>query len=214
MIKRIIFDFDNTLIKWKEEYWKSIDRALEKYGIIFDEDDSKKIKIAIDNFEYEYEIYKKEYMIECINKYSKLNLDIRYVDLWIEELSKCAPDKIENEIIETLEYLYKKYELVILTNWYYESQYNRLKKARIDKYFKKMYTPETYKMKPNKESFEIAADGKIEESIMVGDSFKTDIEGAINAGMKAIHIDKKQKENIENKDYIVIKNFEELKEIL
>ena len=46
---------------------------------------------------------------------------------------------------------------------------------------------------------------------MVGDTLDVDIKGALNVGMKAIYINKEGKEN---KDYITIKNFNELKEIM
>lgn len=211
MIKRIIFDLDNTLIEWKEEYWDSIEKALIRSNIRYTKNDAEKIKEAVNNYEMEYNIYKKESMLECMKKYSNLNLKIEFIDNWIEELSKCAPEKSDEEIIDTLEYLYKKYELVVLTNWFKVSQINRMNKVNITKYFKEIYTPEEFLNKPNKEAFLIASENKIDECIMVGDSLKTDVNGALNVGMKAIYINKEGKEN---KDYITIKKINELKEIM
>ena len=51
MIKRIIFDIDNTLIPWKEEYNQEINKALEEFKIPYTEDDAKNISKAF--FEYE-----------------------------------------------------------------------------------------------------------------------------------------------------------------
>lgn len=211
MIKRIIFDLDNTLIEWKEEYWDSIEKALIRSNIKYTKIDAEKIKEAVNNYEMEYNIYKKEYMLECMKTYSNLNLKIEFIDNWIDELSKCAPEKLDEEIIDTLEYLYKKYELVVLTNWFKISQINRMNKVNITKYFKEIYTPEEFLNKPNKQAFLIASENKIDECIMVGDTFDVDIKGALNVGMKAIYINKEGKEN---KDYITIKNFNELKEIM
>ena len=211
MIKRIIFDLDDTLIEWKEEYWDSIEKALIRNNLKYTKNDVEKIKEAVDNYELEYNIYKKEYMLECMKKYSNLNLKIEFIDNWIDELSKCAPEKLDEEIIDTLEYLYKKYELVVLTNWFKVSQTNRMNKVNITKYFKEIYTPEEFLNKPNKEAFLIASENKIDECIMVGDSLNTDVNGALNVGMKAIYINKEGKEN---KDYITIKKFNELKEIM
>ena len=129
MIKRIIFDLDNTLIEWKEEYWDSIEKALIRSNIKYTKIDAEKIKEAVNNYEMEYNIYKKEYMLECMKTYSNLNLKIEFIDNWIDELSKCAPEKLDEEIIDTLEYLYKKYELVVLTNWFKISQINRMNKV-------------------------------------------------------------------------------------
>lgn len=211
MIKRIIFDLDNTLIEWKEEYWDSIEKALIRSNIRYTKNDAEKIKEAVDNYEMEYNIYKKESMLECMKKYSNLNLKIEFIDNWIDELSKCAPEKLDEEIIDTLEYLYNKYELVVLTNWFKVSQINRMNKVNITKYFKEIYTPEEFLNKPNKEAFLIASENKIDECIMVGDSLKTDVNGALNVGMKAIYINKEGKEN---KDYITLKKINELKEIM
>lgn len=211
MIKRIIFDLDNTLIEWKEEYWDSIEKALIRSDIKYTKNDTEKIKEAVDNYEVEYNIYKKEYMLECMKKYSNLNLKIEFIDNWIEELSKCAPEKLDEEIIDTLEYLYKKYELVVLTNWFKISQTNRMNKVNITNYFKEIYTPEEFLNKPNKEAFLVASENNVDECIMIGDSLNTDINGALNVGMKAIYINIEGKEN---KDYITIKKFNELKEIM
>ena len=66
-------------------------------------------------------------------------------------------------------------------------------------------------MKPNKESY-IAAAGnkKIEECIMIGDSIKNDVEGALNCGMQAIHFNP----NKMGSQYTSIQNFLELKQML
>ena len=51
MIKRVIFDIDNTLIDWKEEYNKEINKALDELKIQYTEDDCKKIGEAISDYE-------------------------------------------------------------------------------------------------------------------------------------------------------------------
>lgn len=211
MIKRVIFDLDNTLIEWKEEYWNSIERALITNNIKYTENDIQDIKDGFDNFERKYDKYIKESLLECINKYTKLNLNINFLESALEEFSKCTPQTLDEEIIETLEYLYKKYELVILTNWFKEPQEKRLEAVNIRKYFKQIYTPQEFNMKPNKEAFLIASENKVDECIMVGDSLNSDIKGALNVGMKAIYLSKKE---MNSKDFITINNFSKLKEIL
>lgn len=211
MIKRVIFDVDDTLIEWKEEYWSSIEKALITNNIKYTENDIQDIKDGFDNFESKYNMYKKESMLECINEYTKLNLDMNFLESALEEFSKCVPTKLNEEVIDTIEYLYKKYELVILTNWFKEEQERRLEAVNISKYFKQIYTPQEFPIKPNKEAFLIASENKVDECIMVGDSLNSDIKGALNAGMKAIYLSKKE---MNSKDFITINNFSELKEIL
>lgn len=211
MIKRIIFDLDNTIIKWEEKYWDSIEKALISSNIKYTKDDIQDIKNGFDNFESQYDKYIKESLLECINKYTKLNLNMNFFESALEEFSKCTPQNLDEDIIQTLEYLYKKYELVILTNWFKQEQEKRLEAVNIRKYFKQIYAPQDFKIKPNKEAFLIASENKIDECIMVGDSLNSDIKGALNVGMKAIYLNK---EESYSKDYITIHNFSKLKEIL
>ena len=105
--------------------------------------------------------------------------------------------------------LQKKYELVILTNWFYISQYNRLKKAKIANFFKEIISGETA-MKPNFKAFKKAmGDHLPEECLMVGDNYLIDILPAKKLGMSVYLITEK-----EEKDIPTIKNVYELKSIL
>lgn len=50
---------------------------------------------------------------------------------------------------------------------------------------------------------------------MIGDNIDRDVQGALNAGLKAIYYNPKNKNNkIENKNYYEIKRLEELTKIL
>ncbi len=151
-------------------------------------------------------------MLEWINKSVNIKVNMRFLEKCLEHFSNCAPNKMNKEIYETLEYLSKKYELVVLTNWFKDPQVKRLEIANILKYFSKVYATETFLIKPNKEAFMKACQNKPEEAVMVGDTVKVDIEGAINAGLKAIHINKNAEKN--SKDYITINEFSELKNVL
>lgn len=94
---------------------------------------------------------------------------------------------------EILEYLTEKnYSLHLLTNGFEKIQRIKLESAHLTKYFKNVVTSETSNsVKPKKEIFEYAlqkANGKLEESIMIGDSLNADILGAKNAGMDSIFV--------------------------
>lgn len=212
MIKRIIFDLDNTLIEWKDEYWDGVEEALKSEYIKYTKQDIKDIENAIDRYETEYNTYTKENMLEWINKSVNIKVNMRFLEKCLEHFSNCIPNKIDKDIYETLEYLSKKYELVVLTNWFEKQQAKRLETVGILKYFSKVYAPETFLIKPNKEAFMKACQNKPEEVVMVGDSLKADIEGAINAGLKAIYINKNAEKG--SKDYITINEFSELKNVL
>lgn len=212
MIKRIIFDLDNILIEWKDEYWDGVEEALKSENIKYTKQDIKDIENAIDRYETEYNTYTKGNMLEWINKSVNIKVNMGFLEKCLEHFSNCAPNKMNKEIYETLEYLSEKYELVVLTNWFKDHQVKRLKIANILKYFSKVYAPETFLIKPNKEAFMKACQNKPEEAVMVGDTLKVDIEGAINAGLKAIYINKNAEKG--SKDYTTINEFSELKNIL
>jgi putative hydrolase of the HAD superfamily len=207
MIKRLIFDLDNTLIMWRDSYKSAIKNTIQKYDLDID---YLLVDEVIESYEKYYNYYSKEHMLELINHKFDLKLDISFLEDWLIELGKMAD--IEDDIIETLEYLSSKYELVVLTNWFKDSQLKRLEKVGIDKYFKEIYGGDKY-IKPSLESYKIAMGNKNpNECIMIGDNYITDIEGAINAGLQAIMIT--SKDFTSNDFYKVIHNINELKEML
>lgn len=92
--------------------------------------------------------------------------------------------------IEILEYLYPKYNLYILSNGFQELQAHKMQTAGLSKYFKRLILSDHIGInKPRRELFEYALEStssQLEESIMIGDMFETDIAGAANIGMAQI----------------------------
>ena len=134
MIKKLIFDLDNTLIIWKDEYSLELKYLLEEYKV---DTDYKKVDKIIDDLEYKHDTISKEILLNDINNNLKLNLDISFIDELEKRQSKLS--FINNDLIDVLDYLSKKYELVILSNYFTNIQKNRLKNAKIDKYFTKVF---------------------------------------------------------------------------
>jgi len=204
-IKRIIFDLDNTLIPWKNEYSKGFKRVIEEYNLKID---YKREAEVTDTYESFYDSYKKEYLLEHFNKVFEQNVKIDFINKWLEyvgEMSEEIP-----EVTEVLEYLSKKYELVVLTNWFKESQEKRLEIAGMRKYFLKVVGGDEYK-KPDPNSYKLAIDNlKPEECIMIGDNLELDIKGAVKAGLNAIYLNPKE----EKCEFKSIKSLSELKDIL
>ena len=205
MVKRIIFDLDNTLIMWKDAYLEALKKTIDYYKLNID---YIELNNYIEQYENYYLNYDKEKMLLFLSKKINQKLSMDFLDMWLYELGYMAD--YDKDISDTLEYLSKKYELVVLTNWFKDSQVERLKTAKIEKYFKEIYAGEEV-IKPSKESFLMAAsDKKIDECIMIGDSLKIDVEGALEVGMKAILLDQNDEYNYEPK----IKKIKDLKEIL
>lgn len=214
MIKRVIFDIDDTLFPWKKEYFEEIKEVLKNLKIEYTNEEYNKIIKSLSEYENEYYIFDKKLMLTYINEYTKKEYPETFINNIIKRWESCAPDKINLETIETLEYLKSKYELVTLTDWYKKQQEERLRKAGILKYFETVYSAEKTKRKPFKEAFMQAIGGnRPEECIMIGNDLERDIKGAMNAGLKAIWYNPKNSK-ISNKDYLIISKIEKLKEIL
>lgn len=209
MIKRIIFDLDNTLIPWDRNWNINMKKALEDVGMPITDLEYKKIVDAIGTYEENYSIYEKETMHKHFEKVLGKNIPISYMDKWIKRLEKCYI--IDDSVEEVLKYLSEKYELVVLTNWFTNQQKVRLENAKIAKYFKEIIGTDKVLNKPNKEAF-IKAMGpyKSDECLMIGDNLKVDIEGAKKALIEPIFLDLKDEEA----PYKKIKKLDELKEIL
>ena len=220
MIKRVIFDIDNTLMPWKAEYYNEIYSAFSELNIKCSEKELLKIKEAFGEYENNYYTFNKKLMIEFINKYTGENYPEEFIKKLINRWSKCAPENLPEATIKTLEYVKNKYEVVTLTDWYKEQQVKRLEKAKILKYFQEVYAAENTKRKPFKEAFmQAIGENKPEECIMIGDNFERDIEGALKAGLQAIYYNPNNINNqnsANNKDkvsYYELKNEDGTKQI-
>lgn len=216
MIKRVIFDIDNTLILWKDEYYNDIKNVLDELNIKHTEQDYIEIKKALSEYENVYYTFDRKVMMKFINKYTNKNYPEEFIYKVTKKWANCVPEKIDENIIKLLEYLKTKYELVILTDWYGDQQAERLQKLDILKYFQKVYSAENTKRKPFKEAFmQALGDNKPEECIMIGDNFERDIQGAVNAGLQAIWYNPNNETEItNNEEYYTVSKLEELKKIL
>ena len=185
-MKAIIFDVDKTLIEWPKDHTKSVNKTLDLLNIKYDDSLPIKIYDTIDEFEENNIIFEKKKLIKYLNRKLNIKLPMQFIDLYIKkigELVKSDDEKLE----ETLNYLCRKYDLYVISNWFTESQILRLKKMGILKYFKKVYGGDINYLKPHPKTFDvILKDYSKEDCIYVGDKLKTDIEFAESIGIKPI----------------------------
>lgn len=122
------------------------------------------------------------------------------VGMWNKNtlLSKPFP-----ETIETLEELKKKYKLVLVSNTDSLSVPQLLEKFDLKKYFDDIILScDVGLLKTDKKLFAKALKKvklKASEVVMVGDSIPTDIEGAKNAGIRAILVDRRDSREYDDK---------------
>lgn len=215
MIKQLIFDLDNTLMDWLDTYYPfSVKNTCEDLNLTSNYEEILNIVIkSMDTYESNYNYFTVENFVNEFNSNGTLTFTKEFVEKLLYYFSCCVPDKIDSKIIETLDYLHSKYELVVLTNWFEIYQIKRLEKTGLLKYFSHVYGTEKIKIKPDKEAFETATGSySLNECVMIGDSYKSDILGALNAGMDAIYYNRRK--NIVDRNITCINKFEDLMDLL
>ena len=125
---------------------------------------------------------------------------------------------------ELVRYLAKKYPLTVVTNGFVEVQYEKFHKSGLrDCFAHIVLSEEVGCQKPNPRIFEEALRMKglqAEDVVMIGDSWSSDIQGAINAGIDQIWIRKNKEQGTKSQDTIeqtatyIVQSLSEVMEIL
>ena len=105
---------------------------------------------------------------------------------------------------ELVRYLAKKYPLTVVTNGFIEVQYEKFDKSGLRDCFSHIVLSEEVGcQKPNPRIYEEALrmNGvSAAEAVMIGDSWNSDIQGAINAGIDQIWIRKNKEQGTKSQD--------------
>ena len=228
-IKHIFFDLDHTL--W--DFEKNSESVIESLLVTYDVE--RLYNIDAKDFIKKYKkINKKLWHLYSQKKITKEELrSTRFT----KTLEKCGAKNIKLGLLlekayiakspyqtrllegtnEILDYLKPKYELHILSNGFKEVQHIKLHESGIKKHFNNIFISEEMGFqKPEKEIFDAArkiAKVDADECIMIGDDFGNDVEGALNAGWKAVYFSSR-KRRIKNPNLFQIKNLLDLKDLL
>lgn len=127
--------------------------------------------------------------IENLKSYAdKLNSD--YLRLLGEQTNIVEGAK------EVLEKLSREYLIGVLSNGFREVQYDKLRNTGLDRYVQRMVlSDEIGVQKPDRRIYDyaLAETGALaDETIMVGDNPETDVQGALDAGWRAVFFDKRK----------------------
>ena len=203
--KRFIFDLDNTLLKFDKDYQERFFQ--EEFG----ENNplSENLQEYLETYWVSYPRFSDTRFASVLSLCSGLRIKESFIDRWIDTLKEMPP-VLEDGVGETLDYLKgKDKSLVVLTNWVWESQIPRLKKAGIYHYFDKIYTG-NYVLKPHRDAYETSMRPYFsDECIFIGDDLENDYIGPRELGYDAILYDKNDKHP---KQLVKIKRINELKE--
>ena len=183
MIKRIIFDIDGTLIKGVN-FKQYVSNALKQYGIDDIEQTSKFIA-NIKTYEEKYSSYNRALYLAHFSNVLGVKLNSDFLEIFFNELKNAVP-KDSSKVKDMLDSL-SDYELVLLSNYFEESQRNRLTTMGINDYFTEYYGEKI--IKPNIEVYNQAKGIYIpQECIIVGDDKILDIEIPQSLGFKTIYV--------------------------
>ncbi|KAF2081084.1 YjjG family noncanonical pyrimidine nucleotidase [Flavobacterium sharifuzzamanii] len=224
-ITDIFFDLDHTLWDFDKNSEMAFDRIFK----------SKYQEIVTQDFIREYipinqecwRLYQNDKITHQELRYNRLKFSFDALNYVISEenILEIANDYIEfltdnnylfDGAIEVLEYLKPKYKLHIITNGFAHVQEKKINNASLGGYFSTITNSELAGVKkPNSIIFDYAlklANTSKENSIMIGDDFEADVNGALNAGLDAIFFNEKKINVSEN--YKQINHLLELKKYL
>ena len=210
MIKKIVFDLDNTLLFLSDEWEENYKRFIDKYNLNIS---AKDLFLCIGNFEKKMKniVVLKQKLSEYVSNDLSIDFTIDMI-LELSEIYNNTPLLNTDTIYDALNYLSEKYELIAYTNWFTDDQIKRLKKYDLDKFFTKVYGWDILPKKPSKEGLsEIIKNDDIENYIFIGDSIELDLEVPYSMGIATIFYNRK---NIKQNKYKEIFKIKELKNIL
>lgn len=223
--KAILLDADDTIFDFAACEGEAIRFAFEQYEFHLNEDIRKAYaKINEDLW--------KQYEKGIVDKNTVINQRFRILfDRFDIKGNKDGFEEAYQELlgmqhifiddaIKVIDYLYKKYDLYIVTNGVTKTQIRRIHESGLEPYIKKIFvSEETGYQKPMKEYFDYCFDriecARRDEALIIGDSLSSDIKGGNNAGITTCWYNPKALINSnDSKVDIEIKHLSELYELL
>ena len=229
-IQHIFFDLDNTLWDHRRNAYLTLKDIFETQQV------SLRYKLDFEEFHQEYftinerlweQIRDGEIDKEYLRKHRFYD-SFLFFDIDDFELAQTFESQFLDQILkyndlvegafELLEYLSEKgYILHILSNGFEEVTYRKCELSGIKNYFKTITSADEINIrKPHPEIYRYALDkanAKVEESMMIGDDWIADVEGALSFGIDAVFFDV-FKDNFGNDEVKVIRELKELKKFL
>lgn len=226
-IKVIGFDADDTL--WvNESYFRDAElefvKLMANYGTAKNIDQAlyKKELVNLPLYGYGvkgFVLSMVEMAIEMSNYQLSNDIIVEILNIGKDMLN--APVKLLDDVEEVLQYLSKKYKLILLTKGDLLDQERKLEKSNLTSYFHHI---EVLSDKQEMNYVKVLDHLEIEPSefLMIGNSLKSDILPLLNIGAQAIHIpfhttwlhEQVSKQEINNRSFTTIMSLIELKVLL
>ncbi|MBW8334904.1 MAG: YjjG family noncanonical pyrimidine nucleotidase [Prolixibacteraceae bacterium] len=197
----LFFDLDNTLWDFSVNSREALKQTLEKLDLIGQLDSFDEYFILYEQIneslwrDYRSKKITKHILVserfsKSLEAFQITNQDWEGINrLYLEYMA--LQTRLFPGTVETLSYLKAKgYQMHIITNGFKEVQNAKLRNCGLTGFFGKIFISEEIKTtKPHREIFEHAlksTNAPKKKSIMIGDSWETDIEGALAFGMDQV----------------------------
>ncbi len=227
--KHIFFDLDKTLWDFTANNKDTFIDLFEQFNLINKGVESPEIfqqKYNVHN-DILWDLYRKGKVEKSFLSVERFRLtlnDFGIIDNLLaagisSEYVRLSPlkTKLIPHTMETLDYLFPKYQLHIITNGFKEVQYIKIERSGLAKYFQQIVTSEEAGCnKPNMQIFLYALEKTsaiASECLMIGDDLEVDVRGAMDAGMEAVFVNLENCVHNKSIDFEV-KSLRELRDIL
>lgn len=208
MKNKYIFDLDGTLLdsdfSIEKEYFSEVLTTSESEYFI------PKIVSLLEKYEDTFYKYDINLLSKFMSKETSINITPGIIKGWID-VNKSSEDVVVDGAIETLDFLKQSNkDIVLLTNWFSDTQRERLIQSDLIKYFDEIYGGEIA-LKPSLDAYMYAC-GKtpMESCVMIGNDYNKDVLGAETVGLDSIFFDRKD-ENLPAKNSV--KSLKKIKDI-
>ena len=211
----LLFDVDGTLLDFNKAEEEGIEGLLKHYGAPVSAENKHKYHLV--NKKYwealeRGEITRDQVLTQRFEEFFGgfgIQVDGGEADALYRQYLNASAVLIDGAI-ELLEAVKGKYPLYIVTNGVAETQYNRLGKSGLDKYFDGIFiSEEAGAQKPQPAFFEYCFEkmGRrdVENMLIIGDSLTSDMRGGNNVGIDTMWFNPGKEENHTevHLDYIV-----------
>lgn len=215
--KAVLFDYDGTLTDRTKSAYTGFKLVLKQYFPQLDEHDPVFEGMMQQCILWdEYGTIGKKTVMERVKDHWLPDLDVdQAVKQWYEVFPDCQ--FWTEGMPETIKALKEKYKVGMVTNGPHDRQWPKIHKMHMDDMFDPIIVSGDFgKKKPDPSIYQAAADYlhvSCEECIYVGDTFHTDIVGAINAHMRPVWFCA-ERAGVSDLDVEIVRSAKELADLL
>jgi putative hydrolase of the HAD superfamily len=228
--KAVLFDLHDTLVDTRKSYRESLREMLDLFLGRWSEADDTDIENILDPLLISLKRYPRQYVKKGINLQDYRHLRIKKVlepigvsvtrefsDTLFQQWTRHHLDVSVTypRVKETLSVLHRQIPIAIVSNSKAEVVHKRVRKLELEQWVqnRRVFTPKDGVRKPNPSIFDQVLkelDVAPSDCLFVGNSWKKDIKGALNAGMGAVWFNPHQKKKPEGISCYEIHSFDEL----